>query len=118
MLGGGHRRIGFCHTFEEIISVDNLLEAWKEFIKGKRKRKDIQEFSFNLMDNIFSLHRNLTDDTYKHGGYVAFNISDPKPRQIHKATAQDRLLHHLIHQELYEYFDIRILKLFPIVLIT
>ena len=24
------------------------------------------------------------------GGYVAFNISDPKPRNIHKATVRDR----------------------------
>ena len=33
-----------------------------------------------------------------HGNYKAFNISDPKPRQIHKATVRDRLLHHLIYQ--------------------
>jgi RNA-directed DNA polymerase len=29
----------------------------------------------------------------------------PKPRIIHKAMVRDRLLHHLIYQELYEYFD-------------
>jgi retron-type reverse transcriptase len=57
------------------------------------------------MDNIFSLHCVLKNKTYIHGGYIAFNISDPKPRIIHKATVRDRLLHHLIYQELYEYFD-------------
>ena len=57
------------------------------------------------MDNIFDLHNDLKNKTYAHGGYVAFNISDPKPRIIHKATVRDRLLHHLIYQELYEYFD-------------
>lgn len=57
------------------------------------------------MDNIFDLHQDLKNKTYKHGGYHAFNISDPKPRIIHKATVRDRLLHHLIYQELYKYFD-------------
>ena len=42
-----------------------------------------------------------------HGPYSAFNISDPKPRNIHKATVRDRVLHHLIHKELYCYFDER-----------
>ena len=62
-------------------------------------------FQAKLMDNIFSLHNDLKNKTYKHGGYYAFNISDPKPRIIHKATVRDRLLHHLIYQELYKYFD-------------
>ncbi len=57
------------------------------------------------MDNILELFNDLKDKTYQHGGYTEFNISDPKPRQIHKATVRDRLLHHLIYQELYPYFD-------------
>lgn len=89
-VGGGRYRkiimkIQSVHNFEDIISVDNLLLAWQEFIKGKRKRKDVQEFQLRLMDNIFSLHSDLVNLTYKHGGYQAFNISDPKPRNIHKA---------------------------------
>jgi len=57
------------------------------------------------MDNIFSLHNELKNKTYKHGPYYAFNISDPKPRNIHKATVRDRLLHHTIYRILYPYFD-------------
>jgi len=92
-------------TFEEIISLENLLEAWKEFEKGKKNRKDVQEFSMNLMDNIFSLHQDLLNHTYKHGGYQAFKINDPKPRDIHKAKVRDRLLHHAIYRKLYPFFD-------------
>ena len=93
------------HSFEDIISPDNLLLAWQEFIKGKRKRKDVQEFQMQLMDNIFSLHSDLVSFTYRHGSYQAFNISDPKPRNIHKATVRDRLLHHAIYLILYPFFD-------------
>jgi len=93
------------HTYDNIISVENLLEAWKEFLKGKRNRKDVQEFGLNLMDNVLSLHQDLKSKSYKHGSYHAFNISDPKPRNIHKASVRDRLLHHAIYRILYSYFD-------------
>ena len=98
-------KIQLAHSFEDIVSLDNLLEAWKEFLKGKREKKDVQEFSFHLMDNIISLHQDLVHHTYKHGGYQAFNISDPKPRNIHKASVRDRLVHHAIYRKLYPFFD-------------
>lgn len=98
-------KIKLTHTFEEIISVDNLLEAWKEFVKGKRNKLDVQEFVLHLMDNIFSLHEDLRNRTYIHGAYQAFRIHDPKPRQIHKASVRDRLLHHAIHRILYQFFE-------------
>ncbi|HEY4503842.1 MAG TPA: reverse transcriptase/maturase family protein [Candidatus Paceibacterota bacterium] len=98
-------RIQFQHTYNYIISLENLLGAWKEFARGKRKRKDVQEFQRNLMGNIISLHNDLVTKTYKHSAYEAFRISDPKPRDIHKASVLDRLLHHALHRMLYPFFD-------------
>ncbi|KKS45155.1 MAG: hypothetical protein UV10_C0032G0006, partial [Candidatus Azambacteria bacterium GW2011_GWA1_42_19] len=46
-------KIKLRHGFEDIICIDNLLEAWKEFIRGKRNKSDVQEFSLKLMDNLF-----------------------------------------------------------------
>ncbi|MAZ40640.1 hypothetical protein CL654_00775 [bacterium] len=92
------------HAYQDIISVQNLLLAWREFLKGKRKKIDVQVFNYFLLDEIFDLHQNLRDKTYKHGTYHAFNISDPKPRNIHKATVRDRLLHHAIYRILYPFF--------------
>ncbi|MFA7319075.1 MAG: reverse transcriptase/maturase family protein [Parcubacteria group bacterium] len=98
-------KIQLSHSFEKIISVENLLEAWKEFARGKKDRKDVQAFSMRLMDNIFILHEELSNHTYKHGGYQAFKINDPKPRDIHKASVRDRLVHHAIYRALYPFFD-------------
>ena len=39
------------HMYERIISLENLLAAWTEFIKGKRKRKDVAIFADQLPDN-------------------------------------------------------------------
>jgi retron-type reverse transcriptase len=98
-------KIKLVHKFEDIVSVNNLLLAWKEFLKGKINKKDVQKFQFNLMDNILSLHYDLKNDLYKHGGYKCFKINDPKPRIIHKASVRDRLLHHAVYRILYPFFD-------------
>jgi len=95
----------FTHSYNDIISIENLLIAWQNFVKGKKNKKDVQEFQLHLMDNILDLHRDLQNKTYKHGSYEAFKINDPKPRNIHKASVRDRLLHHAVYQSLYPYFD-------------
>jgi hypothetical protein len=98
-------RIVLSHTYNNIISVENLLEAWREFVRGKRARKDVQLFQSDLMSNVLALHAELASKTYRHSPYEAFNISDPKPRNIHKAAVRDRLLHHAIYRHLYPFFD-------------
>jgi RNA-directed DNA polymerase len=92
-------------SYQEIISLENLFAAWQEFLPGKRKKQDVQEFGLRLADNIGQLHEELANFTYVHGPYKAFNISDPKPRNIHKASVRDRVLHHAIYRKLYPFFD-------------
>ncbi|OGI86425.1 hypothetical protein A3A01_01475 [Candidatus Nomurabacteria bacterium RIFCSPLOWO2_01_FULL_39_17] len=105
LWGGPDDMKRFIHTYDNIITIEKLLKAWQEFLCDKKGRIDVNLFQAKLMDNVLDLFYDLKNKTYKHGHYTAFNISDPKPRQIHKATIRDRLLHHLIYQELYEYFD-------------
>lgn len=98
-------RVQFIHAYKHIISVENMLETWQGFVRGKRYRKDMQEFERDLIHNILALHRNLVAKTYTHSAYEEFNISDPKPRIIHKASVRDRLLHHMLYRKLYPFFD-------------
>lgn len=100
----------FSKSYHDIISVSNLLLAWREFVCGKRNKKDVQEFAIHLADNILDLHNDLKSDRYLHGEYYSFNISDPKPRNIHKATIRDRVLHHAIYRVMYPYFDTKFLR--------
>lgn len=85
--------------------MENLLEAWGEFLSGKRGKKDVQEFQHRLMDNVLALHEDLKSGEYKHGPYYPFKINDPKPRDIHKALVRDRLFHHALYRTLYPFFD-------------
>lgn len=92
-------------TYNDIICLENIHRAWLEFLPGKKHKNDVAEFALNLSKNIYNLHLELKNKTYTHGSYKAFKINDPKPRDIHKATVKDRLLHHAIYQVLYPYFE-------------
>jgi len=103
--GGGVKCKIFHNVFEEIISLENLFSAWQEFRLGKRNKPGVQEFEYNLEDNIFQLYRELEDRTYRHSYYTSFYIQDPKLRYIHKARVKDRVLHHAVFRILYHVFD-------------
>ncbi|MFA6524414.1 MAG: reverse transcriptase/maturase family protein [Candidatus Paceibacterota bacterium] len=95
----------FIHSYNDIISLENLLLAWKNFRSEKSNKKDVQIWQRNLMENLLKLHNDLKTKNYKHSGYYAFKISDPKPRDIHKAIVCDRILHHALYQKMYFFFD-------------
>jgi retron-type reverse transcriptase len=47
----------------------------------------------------------LKNKTYTNDSYIAFKVNDPKPRDIHKASVRDRVLHRAIYRILYPLFD-------------
>lgn len=83
------------------------MEAWNAFVSGKRKREDVNEFALHLSDNLLDLVYELQSETYVHGEYEEYVICDPKKRVIHKASVKDRVVHRLIYNALYGYFDRR-----------
>lgn len=100
-LGGGHK----CN-FEDVISISNLLRAWREFGKGKSKKNDVANFELNLENNLFDLNHQLVTGEWMPDPYEVFFVQDPKLRKIHKATVRDRILYQAVYRSLYQIFDI------------
>ncbi|MCX6755611.1 MAG: reverse transcriptase domain-containing protein [Candidatus Nomurabacteria bacterium] len=100
-------RGGATHSdlFYHIISPENLLLAWREFKRGKAKKIDIQEFDFYLEENIFKLHNELKNKTYKPSPYIPFYVCDPKRRHIHKACVRDRVVHQALFRIISPIFE-------------
>jgi len=89
----------------KIVSLENLYLSYKEFRRGKRKKSDVQLFEHYLEDNLFLIHYQLKNKTYRHSNYTSFYITDPKKRHIHKASVRDRIVHHAIYRTVYYIFD-------------
>ena len=91
--------------FANLITIENLFNAWYEFRKGKSGKKDVWQFECNLEDNLFQLHEELITKTYFHQPYHTFYIWDPKFRIISKASVRDRVVHHLLYKYLEKIFQ-------------
>ena len=93
------------HIFNNIVSLENLFSAWKEFSRGKKNKPDVIKFSSNLEDSIFILREDVVRGRWKPDAYRAFYINDPKLRQIHKASVRDRMFYQAVYRVLYLLFD-------------
>ncbi|MEK7552792.1 MAG: reverse transcriptase domain-containing protein [Patescibacteria group bacterium] len=91
--------------WEHVVSLSNLLNAWREFKRGKIKKIKVLEFGFDLENNLFKLHADLVSDAYHPSSYQSFYVRDPKIRHIHKAPVLDRVLHQALFRGLYHFFD-------------
>ncbi len=65
----------------------------------------MQNFGLNLERELFSLHEDLAQERYRHGGYSEFYLRDPKLRHIHKASVRDRIVHHVVMRAIEDEFD-------------
>jgi len=89
------------------VTFENLLLAWEDFVQGKRSREDVNDFALHISDNLFDILFELQNERYVHGGYQEYIVCDPKKRTIHKASVKDRVIHRLLYNALYDYFDRR-----------
>ncbi len=102
MRGGGFIRHSL---YDWLSSLPSLLDGWQEFKQGKGQKIDVQNFGLNLEHELFALHEDLTQETYRHGGYSEFYLHDPKLRHIHKASVRDRIVHHVVMRAIEDEFE-------------
>jgi len=91
--------------YEKLIIIENIIAGYEEFRVGKKKKKDVLAFERNREDNLFTLYQELKNKTYLPGTYSKFYVKDPKLRLIHKATVVDRIVHHIVSNELEKIFE-------------
>ncbi len=101
LRGGRAHSCDFC----DVISIKNLLSAWKEFRKGKRSNANVASFELCLEENIFHMHKVLSAGIWKSDPYRVSIIQDPKRRTIHAASVRDRVLYQALYRKLYPVFD-------------
>jgi RNA-directed DNA polymerase len=80
----------------QIIDFENLLLAARLAQRGKRFRKNVLAFNYNLERELLKIQTELRNQTYQPGKYRTFQILDPKPRMISAAPYRDRVVHHAL----------------------
>lgn len=93
------------NLYPKLITKENIFWGYKEFLKGKKTKKDVVDFGENKENNLNKLRKELVGKTYQPGGYSQFFVHDPKPRTIHKANVTDRIVHHIVSDVLEKIFE-------------
>lgn len=93
------------NEYDKKLTYENLMKAHLESRKGKSLRKDVILFNLKQEEYIMWLYEKLKNGTYKHSGYTAFYITEPKLRKIEKSIYMDRIVHRwYVDNFLKEYF--------------
>ncbi|MDP2831999.1 MAG: hypothetical protein Q8Q28_01620 [Pseudomonadota bacterium] len=84
------------HLIEAIAAFDNLLEAARLALRGKRGRAGPANFQVALEKHLLRLRGELREGIWKPSGFRTFMVKDPKPRLISAAPFADRVVHHAL----------------------
>jgi len=84
------------NLYPRIYDFENLYWAYRRARQGKRSRRDVAEFEFNLEFELPQLQEELAAETYRPGPYRHFTLYERKPRRISAAPFRDRVVHHAL----------------------
>lgn len=82
------------NLFNKVCSFENIHSAYSKARRGKRFKKDILEFNYDLEYNLIDIKERLEKQEYIHGAYKEFIVRDSKERLIRAPLFKDRVVHH------------------------
>ncbi len=85
----------------EIFNLKRLYIAYLDCRKTKRNSESAVEFELNLENNLRELLVELQSRKYAPGRSVCFVVREPKPREVFAGGFRDRIVHHLLINELH-----------------
>ena len=93
-------------SFENYLQM-KLFIAYKEARCGKRRTMDEQAFEINVDENLLKLRKDIMERNYTPSRGTAHIIHEPVIREIFAAPFRDRVVHHLIYDTVYDWWDKR-----------
>jgi len=89
-------------------SVTHLYDIWRIYRKGKKRTVEMNEFEFDLEENLLKLSEDLKNGAYCHGEYRQFEINEGKKRIVSVASVRDRIVQRLVGEFLQKLLDKKI----------
>jgi hypothetical protein len=80
-------------------SFEALVQAYLDCRKRKRNTASALAFEDRLEGNLCALYEELATGEYRPGRSICFVITRPKPREVWAADFRDRIVHHLLYNQ-------------------
>ena len=88
-----------------IFTFEKLYRAYKECLKHKRNTANALKFEMKREKNLVGLLSDLQTGQYEISRHICFIVTEPSPREIFAADFRDRIVHHLLYNEIRYLFE-------------
>jgi len=88
-----------------IFTFEKLYRAYKECLKNKRNTANALKFELKREKNLIKLLSDLQTGEYEISRHICFIVTEPSPREIFAADFRDRIVHHLLYNEIRYLFE-------------
>jgi RNA-directed DNA polymerase len=88
-----------------IFTLEKIYRAFEVCKRRKTKTANFLKFDLNRDQNLFELCEDLKTKRYIISRHICFVVQKPKPREVFAADFRDRIVHHVLYNEIYEMFD-------------
>ena len=86
-------------------SLGEVIRAYKDCLQNKRNTRNAKEFEIDWLVNCRALCDEINFGEYEIGKSITFVVTRPKLREVFAADFRDRVVHHLVINELLPYFE-------------
>jgi RNA-directed DNA polymerase len=86
-------------------SFEALYASYRKCRRNKRRTINALKFEIDAEENLFNLEQELLSRTYRPSRSVCFVVEKPKMREIVAADFRDRVVHHLLVEQLEAVFE-------------
>ena len=84
-----------------------LVQAYLDCRRTKRNSASALAFEAQAEHHLLQLHHELATGTYQPGQSICFVITHPRPREVWAAEFRDRIVHHLLYNQIAPRFHAR-----------
>ncbi len=88
-----------------IFTMQKLHRAYVQCLKHKKDTANALKFEINRERNLFSLLSDLQKGKYEISRHMCFVVTEPTPREIFAGDFRDRVVHHLLCNEIQGIFE-------------
>ncbi len=88
-----------------IFTFEKLFRAYKQCLKHKKNTANALKFEIDREKNLSKLLYELQTGKYRISRHICFVVTRPAPREIFAADFRDRIVHHLLCNELQQIFE-------------
>lgn len=87
-----------------------MLNAYMDCRKSKRNSRSAIAFETRFEERLIDLLDELNSGSYEIGRSSVFVVTEPKPREIWASDFRDRVIHHLIYNDIGWFFERRLIE--------